>query len=137
MSKAPQILEQARSCIADRASERDTEAERSMAACVLAFNAMFDQQLTEEQGWHFMALLKMSRSKGGNFREDDYIDGAAYFALAGEAGHMGHVARQLEEVDNGQERKDWAAVVRLAATNPEEVARLVRSEMDKRREAHA
>lgn len=78
------MLTEAANCIGDRASERDTESERSMAATVRAFNGMFGTELTEEQGWHFMVLLKMSRAKGGTFRDDDYIDGAAYFALAGE-----------------------------------------------------
>lgn len=81
---AVDILKEAAECIGDRAEERDTEEERSMAATVRAFNGMFGTELTEEQGWHFMTLLKMSRSKGGEFRHDDYVDGAAYFALAGE-----------------------------------------------------
>ena len=78
------ILNEAANCIGNRASERDTDAERSMAATVRAFNGMFGTELTEEQGWHFMTLLKMSRAKGGEYRRDDYVDGAAYFALAGE-----------------------------------------------------
>jgi hypothetical protein len=41
--------------------------------------------MTEEQGWLFMALLKMVRSQQGELRMDSYEDGAAYFALAGEA----------------------------------------------------
>lgn len=69
----------------DRAAQRDSaEGERSMAACVNAFNAMFGTSLTETQGWHFMALLKMARSRN-KFNPDDFEDGAAYFALAGEA----------------------------------------------------
>ncbi len=78
------MLQEASDCIGNRASERDTEAERSMAATIRSFNGMFGTELTEEQGWHFMALLKMARAKGGEFRRDDYVDGAAYFALAGE-----------------------------------------------------
>ena len=49
---------------------------------------MFNTELTETQGWLFMALLKMSRAKGGEFNSDDYIDGAAYFALAGESAEV-------------------------------------------------
>lgn len=78
------MLEEAAECIGDRASERDTEAERSMAATIRAFNGMYGTELTEEQGWQFMVLLKMARAKGGDYRRDDYVDGAAYFALAGE-----------------------------------------------------
>ena len=55
-----------------------------MPATVAAFNAMFGHQLTVEQGWHFMVLLKMARSRAGKGNADDYEDGAAYMALAGE-----------------------------------------------------
>lgn len=79
------MLKEGAKCLEDRASERDRpEGERSMAACVRAFNALFGYTLTEEQGWLFMALLKVSRSHGGKFRRDDYVDAAAYMALAGE-----------------------------------------------------
>lgn len=56
-----------------------------MAATVGAFLAVSGVSLTEEQGWLFMALLKAVRSQQGNYRADSYEDGAAYFALAGEA----------------------------------------------------
>lgn len=82
---AVSILSEASHCIGERAAERDTESERSMEATVNAFNAMFGTNLTEVQGWQFMELLKMSRSRGGKFRLDDFVDGAAYAALAGEA----------------------------------------------------
>ena len=38
-----------------------------------------------ERGWLFMAILKMVRSQQGAYRADNYEDGAAYFALMGEA----------------------------------------------------
>lgn len=79
------LLQIARDQIEDRAAERDTEAERSMCSTVNAFNAIYGTNLTEEQGWMFMVFLKAARAKGGNIRIDDYVDGSAYFALAGEA----------------------------------------------------
>ena len=79
------LLQIARDQIEDRASERDTEAERSMYSTVSAFNALYGTNLTEEQGWMFMVFLKAARAKGGRVRVDDYVDGSAYFALAGEA----------------------------------------------------
>ena len=78
-------LEQSLHAIDDRAAERDTDSERSMATAVEAFNAMYGKDLTETEGWMFMVFLKASRAKQGDFRDDDYIDGASYFALAGEA----------------------------------------------------
>lgn len=56
-----------------------------MAAAVKAFNALTNAALTEEEGWLFMVLLKLSRSRCGRHQIDDYIDGAAYMMLAGEA----------------------------------------------------
>ena len=71
----------------DRASQRDSEetGERSMASTVAAFNQIYHKDLTEEQGWAFMVLLKLVRSSQGAYRSDDYVDGAAYFGLTGEA----------------------------------------------------
>jgi hypothetical protein len=84
IDNAPAILQEAKRCIGDRASERDQESERSMARTVAAFNAMYGLGMSVEAGWAFMVLLKMSRSVGGGFKMDDYVDGAAYFALMGE-----------------------------------------------------
>lgn len=61
------------------------EGERSMAATVAAFRFISGVYLTEEQGWLFMATLKAVRSQQGQFKLDNYEDGAAYFALAAEA----------------------------------------------------
>lgn len=89
---AYEFLEAGVNHMKDRASERDTGEERSMKSCVNAFNAMYadiikanNGNLTEELGWMFMVFLKASRAKGGDYRQDDYEDGAAYFALAGES----------------------------------------------------
>ena len=85
IDNAPAILQEAKRCIGDRANERDQESERSMARTVAAFNAMYNLNLTEEQGWMFMVFLKAARASGGSFKLDDYVDGSAYFALAGES----------------------------------------------------
>ena len=82
---ATDLLQSAYEQIGDRAAERDTETERSMCSTVNAFNALYGTNLTEEQGWMFMVFLKAARAKGGRVRVDDYVDGSAYFALAGEA----------------------------------------------------
>lgn len=85
MITANQILEQAASEMGDRATTYDKPAgERSMGACVAAFNAITGHKLTEEQGWLFMGVLKDVRSQQGGYRADTYIDGAAYRALQGE-----------------------------------------------------
>ena len=84
--KANQILEQAVSEMNDRAATYDKpEGERSMGKTVQAFSAITGVEMTEEQGWLFMVCLKMVRTQQGGYREDSFIDGAAYFGLAGEA----------------------------------------------------
>jgi hypothetical protein len=83
---APMILTAGAEHIAARAASRDCiGGERSMARTVKAFNAMFGAHLTEVQGWQFMVILKMARASAGGHNPDDYEDGAAYFALVGEA----------------------------------------------------
>lgn len=85
-STAANILTAALGHMRDRASTYDKpEGERSMGATVNAFLAVTGVSMTEEQGWLFMALLKAVRSQQGAYRADSYEDGAAYFALAGEA----------------------------------------------------
>ena len=72
--------------MADRAATYDTpEGERSMGKTVAAFNALTGHDLSEQQGWQFMELLKIARSNQGAYRADCFIDGVAYAALAGEA----------------------------------------------------
>lgn len=88
--KAPEFLARGQKHMQDRAATYDApEGERSMAKTVALFNALvadkLNVELSEEDGWNFMQLLKLVRSKQGNFSADNYDDGAAYVALAGEA----------------------------------------------------
>lgn len=84
--KAHQILEAGLGHMKDRSATYDKPAgERSMGATVDAFRAITGHDLTEEQGWLFMGLLKMVRSQQGGFRADHYEDLAAYAGLQGEA----------------------------------------------------
>lgn len=84
-SDAPAILRKAAQTIEDRAAERDLPAERSMARAVGAFNTLTGQDLTETQGWLFVAVLKLARATAGKHNPDDLLDAAAYVALALEA----------------------------------------------------
>lgn len=83
---ATDILVEAADTIAARADQRDCEGgERSMGRTVAAFNALTGRDLSEREGWVFMAMLKLARSQAGRQVIDDYVDGAAYMALAGES----------------------------------------------------
>lgn len=88
--KASDILEAGIKHLSDRAASYDApRGERSMAKTVAIFNELIGEKLrerlSEEDGWNFMQILKLVRSKQGKFKADSYEDGAAYAALAGEA----------------------------------------------------
>lgn len=83
---AASILDSALAEMADRAQTYDKpEGERSMGATVAAFQAITGVEMTEQQGWQFMEVLKMVRSNQGDYRADNFVDSTAYAALAGEA----------------------------------------------------
>lgn len=74
----------------DRAATYDSEqGERSMGKTVAMFNSLYEQELTEEQGWAFMCLLKLVRTSQGDFRADNYEDLAAYAGLMRESADGG------------------------------------------------
>lgn len=107
--KAEDILAKAAGHLADRAKTYDKpEGERSMRKTVDMFNVLTGGELTEEEGWMFMVLLKMVRSQQGEHRADNYEDGAAYFALAGERGTpddwVGRYKEQAKKHFEGDER---------------------------------
>ncbi len=84
-NKATDYLEAAVHCIEHRRHTRDDGDERAMVRTASIFAAATGVHLTLEECYLFMACLKVGRSLQGSFDEDDYIDGAAYIALAGEA----------------------------------------------------
>lgn len=93
--KADDILQEGRKLLVQRGVQRDQpEGERSMPAVIAAFNALTNHQLTEQQGWLLMALVKIKRSQTGTPDPDHYIDGANYVALAGEAALAAGIEKQ-------------------------------------------
>lgn len=83
---AIQMLEAAASHMREREATYDAPGgERSMAKTVAMFNVANGAEMTVEQGWQFMALLKIVRTTQGAYRADNYEDLAAYAALMGEA----------------------------------------------------
>lgn len=91
MTSPTDVLHAAAKHMEDRASTYDTlGGERSMEKTVRMFNALLDGDrfMTTEQGWMFMALLKIVRSQQGDFKLDNYEDLAAYAALAAEAAYV-------------------------------------------------
>lgn len=88
--KAHEFLEAGIGHMKDRAATYDAPSgERSMEKTVAIFNELLAEKLrsplSEEDGWNFMEILKLVRSKQGEFKADSYEDRAAYAGLAGEA----------------------------------------------------
>ena len=81
---ANKILSGAAEGIIDRASIRDDGNTKSMPRIVAIFNAITDQNLSVREGWLFMKSVKLGRGAQGGFHMDDWVDEAAYGALAGE-----------------------------------------------------
>lgn len=95
--KAQSFLDQALTHMQDRSETYDSpDGERSMGKTVEMFNTLCETNVTEEQGWLFMAILKMVRAQQGEFKADSYEDGCSYFALAGEA--ASDVERAVENI---------------------------------------
>ena len=83
---AASILEAGLGHMKDRAVTYDNpQGERSMGKTVDMFNILYGLELTEEQGWAFMELLKLVRTSQGEFKLDNFEDLAAYAGLMGEA----------------------------------------------------
>jgi hypothetical protein len=98
MTNAADILDAAAGHLRDREETYDAPGgERSMQSTVSMFNILTGECISEEEGWLFMACLKMVRSQQGAYRADSYEDGAAYFALAGETAAEVRRARGLDE----------------------------------------
>ena len=102
---APDILDKAAGHMRDRASTYDSaKGERSMGKAVAMFNACHGTQLTEEQGWHLMELVKHVRYfTAPGYHADSVEDGVAYAALRGEAG-AAKAYEPASEIDDESER---------------------------------
>lgn len=81
---ATDFLEASAEVLQKRAEDRGVDTERAMETIVKMFNELTGRDLTETEGWEFMCLLKMVRSKS-NPIADDYIDMIGYTALAAES----------------------------------------------------
>jgi hypothetical protein len=99
--KAHEFLDNASKHLIDRGKQYEVkEGERNMDCTVKAFNAVTGKDLTTEQGWLFMVMLKSVRSQQGEFKADSYEDGAAYFALMGEQASNDKTSPELENLIN-------------------------------------
>ena len=80
---ADYFLKKAVEILKERGRERDVEKERSMARIVSVYNALTGQSMSVEDGWKFMAILKLVRIQIKP-HEDGFLDALSYIALWGE-----------------------------------------------------
>lgn len=88
MNTAPEFLHRAATIMEERGKQYDKPGgERSMGKTVAAFNAITGQDMTEEQGWAFMLVLKQVRffSNTTAPHRDSLEDAIAYSALLAES----------------------------------------------------
>ena len=79
-----ELLQKAKEMLATRGQEYDHEdkRERNMGRAVCAFNDLLGSNMTEEEGWLFMLLLKLARVTDSDFRHyDSMLDAICYSAL--------------------------------------------------------
>lgn len=81
---APSILREAAATIEQRSTIRDKQGLRSLALAAIAFNALRGTSLTEEDVCVLLTIVKLARASHGS-DPDNFVDGAAYLALAAEA----------------------------------------------------
>lgn len=65
------------------------------------WSAYLGREITARDVSLMMALLKIARTKLGRHDDDDYIDGAAYIAIAGEIAHDNQDAQMDLFKENG------------------------------------
>ena len=115
-NSAEQLLQKAAEIMTERGAQYDStgqQRERSMGRIVAAFNALYGTQLAEQQGWHFMVLLKLARQQAKP-HADSMEDAIAYAALAAEAGFM-----QLGAMPTPQHLSQAAVLANYEATAQE------------------
>lgn len=79
------LLDESRAVLAEREKHYTSAGERNMRHIVDAFNAMTGHCLSTLDGWLFMVALKGVRcGRDPKPLRDGFVDGAGYFALAGE-----------------------------------------------------
>ena len=93
MSKKENILELAKQLVSNDREGTHGDAKKNHEQIAEFWNIYLDDKLkpmesiTSDNVAMMMALLKISRSTQGNLNVDDFVDGAAYIAIAGELRH--------------------------------------------------
>jgi len=103
--KKEEILEQAKKLISNNREEQHGDAYKNHSQISDLWSVFLDDKLKPFKEISpgdvalMMVLVKISRSTMGEFNKDDYLDGSAYMAIAGELNDPDNILGQ--EKDEG------------------------------------
>lgn len=146
MTKANEILTAAAATLDQRGEDYDQPGgERSMGRIIAAFNALTGHEMTEAEGWQFMAVLKLVRMGTAADPTDSAVDCAAYAALAGEAlanavcgPHIGQISAPPADAMPAPDADGWISWLggECPVSENEEVVVKLRDGLELREKSH-
>ena len=114
--KKGEILEQAKKLISKNREEQHGDAYKNHSQIADLWSVFLDDKLKPFKEINagdvalMMVLLKISRSTMGEFNKDDYLDGSAYMAIAGELNNPNNILgpeKEEEGVRRGRETAEY------------------------------
>jgi len=117
--KKEEILEQAKKLIANNREEQHGDAYKNHSQISDLWSVFLDDKLKPFKEISpgdvalMMVLVKISRSTMGEFNKDDYLDGSAYMAIAGELNDPDNILGQEKDEGTIRGEKTLAYIKKL------------------------
>ena len=117
--KKEEILEKAKELISSNREEQHGDAYKNHSQIADLWSVFLDDKLKPFKEISpgdvalMMALLKISRSTMGEFNKDDYLDGSAYMAIAGELNDPDNILGQEKDEGTIRGEKTLAYIKKL------------------------
>ena len=84
MISRTEILKKANECVMGDREQDYGSPERNFELIANLWSTYLDTEISAVDVAMMMSMLKIARIKSGRYHEDNFIDGAGYFACAGE-----------------------------------------------------
>mgnify|MGYP004448635583 FL=1 len=117
--KKEEILEQAKKLISNNREEQHGDAYKNHSQISDLWSVFLDDKLKPFKEISpgdvalMMVLVKISRSTMGEFNKDDYLDGSAYMAIAGELNDPDNILGQEKDEGTIRGEKTLAYIKKL------------------------
>ena len=117
--KKEEILEKAKELISSNREEQHGDAYKNHSQIADLWSVFLDDKLKPFKEISsgdvalMMVLLKISRSTMGEFNKDDYLDGSAYMAIAGELNNPNNSLDKVKEEGTIRGEKTWEHIKKL------------------------